>query len=65
MATAHPGGEVFCWPFPVRVVPVTWRQLLFEWYRLSESQDSLVSDALLSIAREHGLVLGRQPSSNA
>lgn len=47
------------------VVPVTWRQLLFEWYRLSEPQDSLISDALLSIAREHGLVLGRQPSSNA
>lgn len=46
------------------VVPVTWRQLLFEWYRLAEPKDSLVSEALLSIAREHGLVLGLSSSDN-
>ena len=44
------------------VVPVTWPQLLFEWYRMSGPGDSSVSQALMAIAREHGLVPGR-PSS--
>ncbi len=45
------------------VVPVTWRQVLFEWYRVAGPQDGPVSQALLAIAREHGLGLG-QPFSN-
>jgi len=45
------------------VVPVTWRQLLFEWYLMSGPEDGPVNQALLAIAREHGLVLG-QPSSD-
>ena len=44
-------------------VPVTWRQALFEWYRLVGPQGGPVSQALLAIAREHGLILG-QPFSN-
>jgi len=43
------------------VVPVTWRQVLFEWYRVSGPEDGPVSQALIAIAREHGLALG-QPS---
>ena len=33
------------------VVPVTWRQVLFEWYRLAGPQEGPVSQALLTIAR--------------
>ena len=47
------------------VVPVTWRQVLFEWYRFAERQDGPASQALLAIAREHGLVFGQPPSDNA
>ena len=47
------------------VVPVTWRQVLFEWYRLAGPQDGPACQALLAIAREHGLVLGQPPSEKA
>lgn len=46
------------------VVPVTWKQLLFEWYRMSGPEDGPVSQALLAIAREHGLVLGKPSPEN-
>jgi len=47
------------------VVPVTWRQVLFEWYRLAGPQDGPVCQAILAIAREHGLVLGQLSSEKA
>lgn len=46
------------------VVPVTWPQLLFEWYRISGPEDSPVSQSLIGIAQEHGLVLGKPSSCN-
>jgi nicotinamidase-related amidase len=39
------------------VVPVTWRQLLFEWYRAVGEKDTKSGEALIEIAREHGYLL--------
>ena len=46
------------------VVLVTWRQVLFEWYRMSGPQDGPISQALLAIAQEHGLVPRGLPTSD-
>lgn len=46
------------------VVPITWRQILFEWYRTIGDKDGNVGKALIGIAREHGYLLGDQPPEN-
>lgn len=40
------------------VVPVTWRQVLFEWYRAAGSGGGAVASALMDIAKQYGYPLG-------
>ena len=42
------------------VVPVSWRQVLFEWYRALSDKDTKVGEALIEIARENGYLLTNQ-----
>jgi len=39
------------------VVPVTWCQLLFEWYRVLSGKDSNIGQSLITIARQRGYLL--------
>ena len=41
------------------VVPVTWRQILFESYRISGENEGVVGRALMEVARENGYFLER------
>jgi len=41
------------------VVPVTWRQILFEWYRASGGDEGAIGRALIEVAREYGYFLDR------
>ena len=46
-------------------VPVTWRQILFEWYRASGGDEGVVSKALMEVARENGHFLERSPKKDS
>jgi len=47
------------------VVPVTWRQILFEWYRASGGDEGMIGKALMEVARENGYFLERPPRDNS
>lgn len=41
-------------------VPITWRQVLFEWYRSMAGENESIARTLIGIATEHGHLAGGQ-----